>query len=904
MNLRHSCLSVLAAVWLAGCGGGSDSTLGTSGSGPATADQLLSSVFLGRLNVGGVPVSNTEVKLRLSGREVASATSDETGDFRFDLESLDSDVKSELLTRVAPGSADVVAIIDGARYSSAIPSGAQFAWVNEVTTLIHDYLEAHPGATFDEADAAVGRSLGCPAGERVETLSDEDIFDPATFQQQAASHGGDAAFFAEVEANLGIHGYDFSKPDPYNVLEYDGQDTHERENLLISPFGISDAVFGLGMGVLGDIGARAFGWVISRLGSNTDPTINEVVDRLVTLQGAISGLNAELNQQFALSAWRTALGNLSDSVTILDDYGRAIRSAGQNRDPVTDSPFIPPASVPTYLNQNNFSAENARFYANQFLNAIFGRTPGSEVVLSYHRAQMQALGRSNPAQVFGFYDLRYNQVTRQLQRNLNFSLSQVQRAADMLAETSHSQFLRAQNLSAPPLNTLPVDIGAAREFLVRGGSDLDVANRMRRALQMVPPLLDRDDILALPPTFPAQVSGTPTLLLRSTWLTHMTHPDEFGNFPNAHRSFLQRTVGAPWGDVDNWSLPSLAQMREIDRIATAAGNGDARQGLIRLGIYPNAASVPGFLYRDAASSTGQRTVANRFGARIVRFSRFDVWLPTSTREAGRVVNLQYERGDGAAYLGALFVRGSLSGGTPEQFRTVLATGTTVRPTLSVGNIGDRQVTATGSYNFPSGQQFNLDLTTRVAWHSSNPNGIEVSNLSGAEFPQGTMISTRNEPATFTAALMVDQSRPLDADGYVTGQATLTTGYTTQVRNIAITPRNIIVTQGSNPRAYFYCTAFSSSQQPVGRPTHQTRDVTNSPFVDWTLRGPNGQVVPANQAVVTSAFNGQAALGGILRVLDPSLPSGVYTVEARLTGSDFQQSGSVFTDVARVRLDLQ
>lgn len=153
---------------------------------------LPAQVLQGRLKVGDLPVSHTEVQLRLNGQVLTSASSDELGSFQFDLQT--PDLSKQVLGR-GTQVADVVAIIDGPHYSSILQDGPEFVWVTELTTLVHDYMEDHPQATFEEADAAVGRSLGCPAGEAVEKLSDRDIFDPATFQQQADVHGGDQAFF-------------------------------------------------------------------------------------------------------------------------------------------------------------------------------------------------------------------------------------------------------------------------------------------------------------------------------------------------------------------------------------------------------------------------------------------------------------------------------------------------------------------------------------------------------------------------------------------------------------------------------------------------------------------------------------------------------------------------------------
>jgi len=106
---------------------------------------------------------------------------------------------------------------------------------------------------------------------------------------------------------------------------------------------------------------------------------------------------------------------------------------------------------------------------------------------------------------------------------------------------------------------------------------------------------------------------------------------------------------------------------------------------------------------------------------------------------------------------------------------------------------------------------------------------------------------------------------------------------------------VILNSLGSPAAYFYCTSFSASTFPQGRPTHHVEDVTNHPALNWTLRFADGRSVPAQQAEVSTAFQGQSSAGGILHIYDPALPAGTYLVQAVLNGA--------IIDQARVRIEL-
>lgn len=189
--------------------------------------------------------------------------------------------------------------------------------------------------------------------------------------------------------------------------------------------------------------------------------------------------------------------------------------------------------------------------------------------------------------------------------------------------------------------------------------------------------------------------------------------------------------------------------------------------------------------------------------------------------------------------------------------------------------------ALATYQFANGQQCTLDVTDRVAWESDNPGSIEVSNLPGVHFPSGTLLTTRPGSANIKASFLVDGSKAGSPDGYVTGSNQYSSQSEAQVRNLTITPRNVILTSAGAGK--FFCTGFATST-PAGRPTHYALDVT--PTIQWSLLDPNGLMVPANRATIAN---------GVLTVLDTTLPAGIYTVEARLNG---------LLDQVKIRLQLQ
>lgn len=896
MKLNLAILSIFSLLCLTGCGGDSGSSGSVGGASPLAS--LENSVVQGRLRVGGLPVSNAEVQLRLGKQVLASTLSDELGNFFFDQESLSAE---PVVAKGALG-VDVSAMIDGARYSSVVQDGSEFVWVTEVTTLIHDYLESHPGATLEQADAAVGRSLGCPAGESVKTLSDSDIFDPATFQKQAESQGGDAALFAKVEAGLGVEVYDFSVADPYEALRFDGEDPHERVEAVQAKVGESDLEFGTTLGVLGTNLAQGLGWVVARLGTNTDPNLMEAVRPVVSLRDRLVQLQAKLQQEFPGSQWSSVLGG-GPTLAILDQYTNELVSALDSRETPSDTPFVPPASVAAYLSKamDEYSVETALMYANRFLNFSF-TSPGQDTIMAYHKLQMARLGRSEPEPKLAFYDLRYNEITDQLLENLNFQLGGARFAIDMLANTAHSQFLKPQQANALALGTL-----RARELLVRGGLNMDLACRFRGARQLVPPKLDRDDVMVLPPSFPGPVPGTPTLLHRGLGTTTFTYHTGQGDLAAGLRSYIHQTVGHPWEDSENWVLPDLAQLEELEKIARAAGGGDVHQGLIKLGIVPPQTPAPiALLYKGAPGPTYAtqtqrvRTGLGHYSQKEFSVARQQVWIMGSgLAEVGVFEAQQRGRVDASGArsvsIGGLFLRGSLSGNTQAQLQTVLSTGTAVKPTIEVSFSNDARAHATATYKFPTGQECSLDVTDRVCWQSNEPDLVEVSNLSGPYFPSGALLTTRPGNPIIRAALLVDPSQANSPGAYVTGSNQYLSSHGAEVRNIYVTPRNLTVTSVGSPAGYFSCTSFSASTFPAGRPTHHLKDVTNQPELNWTLRFADGQSVAANQAEIKP--------DGSLHIYDPTLPSGVYLVQAVLSGGDFVPPGAQFIDQAKIRLQL-
>jgi hypothetical protein len=884
MKLSHSILSILAATCLVGCGGTNES--GSGGNSALAPEQL---PIQGKVQVGGLPLANTVVQLRIDGQVLATATSDQFGSFVFDTQP--SGLQFSLPVATGSPKIDVTATIDGARYSSILEKGPEFVWVTELTTLVHDYLEAHPGTSFEDANTAVARSLGCPSGEEVEKLSDRDIFDPATFQKQADARGGDAALFAEVEAGLGTQIYNFAADDPYEALRLEGQDPHHRIEAVTLKAGEAARVYETLLGSLADDQKSPLGWVLARLAYNFDSRLGETVSQVLALLDSLNQLETELMPVLQRSQiFRDR--NMSLILPVFNQYQAALASAVQSRTAALDTPDLHQPSLAALLQDPRFGSVKAKDYADRFLNYTSVR-PGDDTVLFYHRDQMQSLGRSTPDPRLSLYDLRYNAVTDKLLNNLNYHLGVVQMALDMLANSAH---IRPQLAQA---------IGDARLAALGGASSgftSSYAAQYRILQQLVPPKLERDDIMVLPPTFPAVEPGTPTLLLRKLWTSYdlggRPHID-FERWAFVHTSFLNESAGGPWKEVGltlpgfphgfysdadkrrKWVLPDENQMRELDKIAAAAGQGDARLGLVRLGLYPADATVPiRFLFRNG------------------------YWRLSEPGSPGGSDAPLLNPRDGDYHYAALFVRSSVAGGTQEEYQSLLATGTEVKPRIDVSFGSNGRAVARATYNFPNGKTCTLDVTDRVLWRSDNVDCVEVSNLSGSDFPSGALLANGPGTANISASLLVDPTQPQLSDRFVTGTSQYTSrqGAQLRMRNISITPRNSVVTSAVDP-VYFSCTAFLASTFPSKRPTHQAQDVTSHPSVDWTIRDHSGLVVPSDRATISSVFNGQSVVGGVLRILDPLVVGGEYTVEARLSGGDLVPAGTVLTDQTKVLINF-
>ena len=881
------------AALLAGCGSSSSFPAGGE---VVPAGVVDDGMVLGELEIGGRAVPGAPVELRVGDQVVATATSDELGNFFFD-------------HSLGEQPANVFATVDGARYSAMIPPGDRYAWVTELSTLLHDYVEDHPGASYSQANEAVGAAIGCPPGEDVTRLSDRDIFDPATFHQLAEAHpAGEAAFLEEIQASLDTEDLDFSAPDPYEDLGDEIQDPHHRvprAGRMQVQYG-GPAFFTENMNELAAAGlialsAKGWGWFLGRVGGNTGPSLSDIAAQLSRVSQAVETLDLELARQYSQFQLNEAFGAVSATSATLREY--ALLLAGNSRNTAaTNLPQRPPAFIQTYLRATQYNAGNARNYADTLLDSMLGRRTGEGVVPSFNRAFQVSHGRLTPLASLGNYDMRSNAMTRQLQDNLNFAMANLDLAADMLSNAVHADWLRPQILIPYQPNSLPRDIRAARQFLASSpsqtpGGNNDVAALRQRARQLVPPTLPSDDIMVLPPDFPAVVPGTPTLLYLRPFEMQQEGARAnvaYGSFQN---NFLRGRVPEPWAnprsaaETDRWILPTLAQYRELDRIATQAGNGDPHRGLVRLGFreFDDVDTLPGFTFQGARTTTLARDDQGR-----VRAARIEVYIFGQ----GQVYNAPINP-TSRPYLGAVFLRGALSLGNKAQGDVLPALGTTVRPTIAVRPTGSSRLLAMATYTMPTGQVFEVDVTERVEWLSSAPNRLEVSNLLDSTRPPGTLTHLQTgAPVTVSASLLVDASSTDSPGSYAVGTTEVTPNGRLLYRDIMITPRNTIFTAARNPAATFYCTGHLGPGT-VNHPPTEVDDLTNT--VRWSLIGPDGVAVDANRAQIS---NGSGGLGGILRLEDPTLPNGLYTIRAELTAPNISNGRSSLLDETRIRLQLQ
>lgn len=909
------------ALSLASCGGSSSDVAAGTGA-MVGSGEVRSSLLQGHLVVGGQRVSGATVELRQDGRVVATTVSDEAGVYSFDLSVAPprTGVPPLESTGAAPLAADVVATIDGAPYAAFAEVGEGYAVVSEVSTLIHDYMQTHPEATYQSANEAVGVALGCPVGEEVDKLSDSDIFDPETFQEIAEQNGGDASFLASVVAGIDGGNYDFSDREPYDVLQDSTQDLHVRtpraagsQIIFLTTNPAMFLVKNMALGIASHHSDQIWGWVFGVLGMNAGPSLQDIQDQVGRIDTALADLDTTVRTRFAQSEWIRSYERVAPALRRLRDYSRVRRTATETAPAITDRPLLVPEVVTTsFLGNGVINDRNARQDATLLLDEML--SPNG-AVLNANRATMARIGRTTTDRSLGNYDLRSNRITAGLHEHLNFLLGHVDLAADMVANLAHSNYLRPQSLGVHEPNTLPQDINDARVFLAHGPSQTpagvnDLMSRRRRALQLVPPELPRDDVMVLPPDFPAVVAGTPTLLHHVPWLTNLENPLDAGNFPDRYREFLQEQVGAPWGDVEQWQLPTLEQYQALDAIARAAGNGDSKAGLVRLGLYPDGdpRALPGFVTRGSRYSEGEDRVHTDWGLRRFPRIELDVFIFSRPGRGAHVYRLIYSRYriPSPPLLGAMFVRGSVSGNTQAQADSLLATGTSVRPTLILegGPPTSNRMRAFAEYSFPSGQNTRVEVTDRVEWHSSAPAVAEVSNLLDRDLPSGTLTYSARGPFTITASMLVNADNPQAANNFATASRSFQANAPLPtLRSLMITSRNRIFTGVGNPVAYFYCTGFRG-HGVRRRETYLAEDLSDDPNLRWTLLDPSGQPVDPARARISSAFDNPGEVGGILRLIDRDLPNGDYTIAVEYTGPGLTRGVTSISDRTNVRLQLR
>jgi hypothetical protein len=897
-----SLLIFCSLFFLIGCG---SSSLDQTANGNTNLHQFDRPIG-GAVFLRGEPVSEAQVQLRLNGNVLDRATTGETGDFLF----LASKTPETFpLDRTDATALEVTTTVDGATLTASVPIGESYTIVNELTTLVHDYLLSHPGATYAEASRAVALSLGIPADEDLTRLSDSDIFDPATLVQVAEGQGGLNAFLSQLAPRCDSEDFDFSAPDPYRVLEVIGQDAHRRVDRSGTAVAAS-SIFGfvgeyLAKKVLGKLESKAWGWFFGLFDSNTGPSLDDIVERLSAIEIALADLAEKLELEFTEQRLKDAFNTLSNSSSNLTSFAQFQRDANPERPPVTDEPAPISGVVTAYLDEvygasGRFSPISARAYATQFFDYMLNRTPSTSIVTEYNKFVTLNLGIA-PSSNLAFYDVRSNGLTRKLQDNLNFGISNIDLAMDMLVNASHSGFLLNPDLSGPYSgNRLPSDIGLARAFILASstqsvGGTNDSAALRRRALQLVPPTLPRDDIMTLPMITVA--GDTPTIAYRGGWRGTTNDPYTALYFPQAWSEFPNR-IGAPWKD-NVWLQTTRAQVQAIEALARTAGNTNVKAGFVRLGFFPNEASVPDyFVYAGSQVYTAQDPLGN-----------LKVGLQAHQLGAPNPVIVSFERFDTRdKKMGRLYVRSSLSGGTQAQANTILATGTTVKPTITVSEPSPGKLKAVANYQFSNGQKFDVEVTDRVEWLSSNTARVEVSNLdSDADNPAGTLIlkmpTPPEEPVTITAALLTDFANPQAGSSYVTGTFEVEVANDQEtlpiLKEIEITPRNRIYTSTGTPAAYFYCSGFIGENRPsVDVDTFRANDLTNA--VTWTLLDSNGDPVNPSLATISNS-TGPSVPGGILRLLSSSL-GGTYTVRAEYRNSPSDPEPA-FVDETKIGVQL-
>lgn len=700
----------------------------------------------------------------------------------------------------------------GNRVTARVPSGPLlaaevaevepgFVWLSPVTTMVSRYRQTHPGVSLAEADKRVRTYLEIP--EEVDLgsgLGDtwRSPFSWTAFAEAAGSTPLDLFLDQQVAQVDSGPPRPFRLRDPYgNLRQFMGvlplpEDEHE------------------GHAHKGDLAAAALGGAhgdfYSAVGVNLVAELEGA--NLVSVAGWVCealGLNLavtaeqleDIDHQLEhvleeLAALRTALPAVEPALQaplarILERTEAYLAMVHAGPPATPGEPIAAPpeqaATFATELTGYSELATDLQLLGQQLVGA-------DSLPLRFARSLQQEVGKTNPSGQLLFADWRTNAI---LEHETDFLLFyQVYQALglNLLAERSHldGQSFGSGGSGNVQAASMAAALGALREL----------AANVRLASQQVPPVsIESDDVMV-------------DVASEVMWYNQQSHLTGEQVEP-----FL---AGFIVGHLHDWRLPSLAEWQGLRTQALAAGGGNPLVGLQRMGFHVDHGT-------DFLAAGPLLFNLNTGATTPVQLQ--------STGGGGDDGHGHSHRVDEAGSYHLLVARDCP--GEHEEPGTLRAVAT---PTGLDAGVAAANGTTAGT---------RIDYTPLVAWASSDPSQLDVSNLPAT---LGQLIFHREVPvASVAASLLTGYSAgaPTSVRGIV---PVLPRGPAPELKSLVLTPNNRVV---SGANVVLYATGQYSDQT--------VRDLTGN--VTWsasqgTFEGNVLRLAGSGTVTVTATVNSTTA----------------------------------------------
>jgi len=641
-----------------------------------------------------------------------------------------------------------------------------FLWLSPVTTMVSRYRQTHPQVTLTQAEERVRAYLEIPEEVDLGSGLGDTWRSPFSWTAFAAAAGSvPLDTFIDQQVALVDSGESraFRLRDPYgNLRQFMGvppalEDEHGgHAHDIGGPHG--DFYSAVGVNLVAKVESETLvtvaGWACEALGLNLPMPAEELENIEHQFEHVIEEL-AALKE--ALPAVEPALQ--APRARILERTEAYVRMVAAGP---SETPGEPVAAPPE---QSAAFAADLASYAElpADLELLGQQLVGAESLpMRFASGLQQQVGRPNPTGEWLFSEWRTNAI---LESETDFLLFyQVHQALglNLLAERSHldGQSFGSDASGNVQAAAMSAALGALREL----------AANVRLAGQQVPPIsIESDDVMV-------DVTSEVMWYNQQSYLTGEQVEPFLADFTVGH--------------LHDWRLPSLAEAQGLRAQALAAGAGNALLGLQRMGFHVDHGAdflVTGpLLFNLATGATTPVQLASSGGG----------------DDDGHGHSHSHREEEAGSYH-LLLARDCP--GEHEEPGTLRAVAT---PTALSATVGAAQGTTAGT---------RVDYTPFVAWSSSDPTQLDVSNLPAT---LGQLIFHREIPvASVTASLLTSYSP--EGPSFVRGTVpTLPRGSAPRLESLIVTPNNRVLA-GSN------VTLFATGQY-----SDQTvRDLTGN--VTWS-----------------------------------------------------------------------